>query len=190
MTKYVNLYIISTTLKGGFVKTLKLDTERIVHLFGSITNAALGEVSSKILELYKKDTKKPIFLFLHVHGGISSLAYGFYDLIKTFRIPLVTVAVGKIASSGVVLFLSGGERFIGDHTIISLQNSKADYNDNLMELNIEERVIFKKFLQQIFKTETMVKNIDGFEELLKKEIINPDECIDLLIATKYLNSLA
>lgn len=172
------------------MEKIKFDAKRSVSLFGSITNQSIGDLSTGMMKLYEEDKEKPIFLFINTSGGIASLAYGFYDTIRAFNIPLVTILFGKVSSSGLIIFLSAKSenRFITEHSLISPQKTKADYNENVAEVNIEESRIVEKFLKQILADETMIKTETKFREFIGKNSISPEECVELCIAN-YIEQL-
>lgn len=58
-----------------------------------------------------------ITLFISCPGGKNMSAIGFYDWIRTEKIPLTTVAVGRVASASLYIFLSGTKRKAMPHSL-------------------------------------------------------------------------
>lgn len=76
---------------------------------------ALAQLREEIQEAQLKGYKPPdsINLYVTSYGGIISAALIAVDLIESFPIPIHTVALGIVASAGVLLTLSGKVRYVG-----------------------------------------------------------------------------
>jgi len=58
-----------------------------------------------------------ITLFITSPGGATGIAMSFYDSIRHLLKPqLVTIGSGEVDSSGMIIFLSGGTRYVTAHT--------------------------------------------------------------------------
>jgi ATP-dependent protease ClpP protease subunit len=95
--------------------------ERSVEWIGDIEIEGYKKVVEKILELWRKDDKEPIYLHLSTPGGWLAVALAFYEKIRSiYKIPLWTIALGNVDSSGVIVFLAGQKRFITPNTTFLL----------------------------------------------------------------------
>ena len=65
----------------------------------------------------KQSPLKTLTLIINSPGGSVSAAFALIDVMKTSTIPVNTVAVGSIASCGVLLTMSGAQRIISETCI-------------------------------------------------------------------------
>jgi len=57
-------------------------------------------------------------------GGDSTCGLAIYNLIRSSSLPIQTIALGFVASAGLIIFLAGRERLIYEDTILLLHKSK------------------------------------------------------------------
>ena len=92
---------------------------------------SLIELSKTIIRLnfeekdVAKEDLKPIYLFCHSYGGDLEQAFYFCDLIKSSRIPIITIAMGVAMSAGFLIFISGQKRYAFPHSQLLIHSGFA-----------------------------------------------------------------
>src|SRR3990167_8157451 len=89
---------------------IRFNPERSVHWIGDVNDRNLARVTKTMTTLFANDAASPIFLLLKTDGGDMAAGFTFYDFVRRFKPPLVSVAIGEVASMGVVLFVSAEHR--------------------------------------------------------------------------------
>lgn len=99
-----------------------LESNHYYYLNKDIDPSTTGDVIRFILErnLMPKEKPKQIKLLVNSYGGDTAAAFALIDIMKGSKIPVHTYGLGCIASSGLLIFMSGkkGKRFISPNTSI------------------------------------------------------------------------
>lgn len=94
----------------------------IYVLMDDITNDSVRPVIEWILHEnhVRKKKYKELLLMICSDGGLLESAFALIDVMKSSRIPIKTVGLGAIASSGLLIFLAGskGRRMLTPNTSI------------------------------------------------------------------------
>ena len=86
---------------------------------------------------YKDWVREPIMLFINTNGGNTYDAYALGDIIKTSKTPVYTIALGWCMSAGLIIYLFGHKRFMGEHATL-LYHDVASYSGGKTEYLIQE----------------------------------------------------
>ena len=150
---------------------------------------ALVELAKIIIQMNieEKDveTPSPIRLFIHSYGGDIEQALFFCDLVKSSRIPIITIGMGVAMSAGFLIFLSGKKRYAFSHTSMLVHSGSAAFQGTAEQIE-EAQKNYKKQIEQMKsyilvnteideKTFNKNKNKDWYlssDELLKYGIID------------------
>lgn len=150
---------------------------------------SLIELSKTIVRLnfeekdLPKEQLKPIYIFCHSYGGDLEQAFYFCDLIKSSRIPIVTVAMGVTMSAGFLIFVSGHKRYAFPHSVLLIhsgsatlsgtaeqieeaQNNYKRQQESMKKLTLENTAIDEKLFQKNSKKDWYLSG----EELIKYSI--------------------
>ncbi len=87
-------------------------TFRWRYFLSEINNESIGNLIDQLEAHHQENSEKPVCLFVSCRGGEMSFANGFYRWVKFLGLKLVTIGMGEIASSGLLVFLAGTKRFI------------------------------------------------------------------------------
>ena len=98
---------------------VKIEGRRI-FLFGEIDEKACRKVAFSIARL--GDSDKPIELMINSDGGEIYHALGLYDIIRQSRSPIITIGVGQVMSSAVLILASGDTRYIGKNCYLMVHD--------------------------------------------------------------------
>lgn len=176
--------VIDKTNKGDYNYDLysKLLKERIIFIFGEISNDATNIIIAQLLYL-EGESDNDIYLYINSAGGSVSNGLAIFDTIKYIKPDVSTFCLGVAYSMGAFLLSSGkkGKRF-------SLPNSRIMIHQPLsgiqgqatdMKIHIKEVLKLKKKLSYIFSLNT--------NKSIKKIIMNTerDYFMSPLKALKY-----
>lgn len=159
---------------------------------------SLIELSKTIVRLnfeekdIPKEQLKPIYIFCHSYGGDLEQAFYFCDLIKSSRIPIVTVAMGVTMSAGFLIFVSGHKRYAFPHSVLLIHSGSATLSGTAEQ--IEEAQNNYKRQQESMKKFTLENTaIDEklFQKNSKKDwYLSGEELIKYNIADELITDLS
>lgn len=114
----------------------------------------LIELSKIIIQMNieEKDIEnpEPIRLMIHSYGGDLEQAQYFCDLVKSSRIPIITVAMGVAMSAGFLIFLSGNKRYAFPHSQLLVHSGSAGFQGTAEQIE-EAQKNYKKQLEDMKK---------------------------------------
>lgn len=97
---------------------------RSVQYFGVVNYATTERVIEEITDLVLEDPKEEVFLSITCAGGPTGTAMSFYDHMRyVLKPPLTTIGSGDVDSSGIIIFLSGQNRYISKNTTLLLHRA-------------------------------------------------------------------
>lgn len=124
---------------------------------------SLVELSKIIIQMNieEKDVEnpKPIRIFLHSYGGDIEQALYFCDLVKSSRIPIITIGMGVAMSAGFLIFLAGKERYAFEHTSMLVHSGSAAFQGTAEQIE-EAQKNYKKQIEQMKSYILANTNID------------------------------
>lgn len=135
--------------------------------------------------------RKRIKIYLHTDGGCIASMNAIIAAITLSKTPITTIALGKIFSAGAMIFIAAKERLLlstsrvmihkGSSGIISDVNKIIDYSKFLEKDND----LTREFILQ----NTNI-TLQKYKEVEDKDLyLFPNECIELGIATKIVDSI-
>lgn len=170
--------------------------DRLIVFGGSIDEQPISSIIASILQMFRKDTNKPIHIIINTPGGSVTDALALYDVITYLKSKNVTIYVtglGKIMSAGIFILVSGsqGHRRIGKHSSIMLHNiyetsASGDVFD--MESELTELKRLHRDVNNIISSNTKL-SVNQIEELLNKKVdlyISAEKAIEFGLADKIL----
>ena len=78
---------------------------------------------------YKNWVREPIMLFINSNGGNAYDAFALADIIKTSKTPVYTIAIGWCMSGGLLIFMAGKKRFVGENATLMFHDVASWVND-------------------------------------------------------------
>ena len=107
-------------------------------------------VHERHLDIEEKDVESPdpIRLFIHSYGGDIEQALFFCDLVKSSRIPIITIGMGVAMSAGFLIFLSGKKRYAFSHTSMLVHSGSAAFQGTAEQIE-EAQKNYKKQIEQM-----------------------------------------
>jgi ATP-dependent Clp protease protease subunit len=174
----------------------ELENDGIMCLFGRIEDATIAEPIRWILgENLRTDMqRKRLLLMINSQGGDVSSAFALIDVMRGSAIPVHTLGLGKIASAGLLVFISGE---LG-HRVLTPNTSILSHQWSWMAMGKEHELISRVAEYELI-TKRIVRHYKKCTGLSKKKVrklllppndvwLDPEEAKDLNLCDeiKYL----
>ena len=151
----------------------------IMVLMGEIDTESVKPVIEWILleNFVKKKKLKELLLMICSEGGDLSAAFALIDVMNSSRIPIKTVGLGQIASSGLLVFLSGspGRRVLTPNTTIMSHQFSWGSDGKVHELfaTMKEFELIQQRMVNLYKKAT------GLDDDVIKSVLLPPQDVYL-----------
>lgn len=134
----------------------RLLQDRIIVLFGEITDQLSASIISQLLFLASSDSEKDIYIYINSPGGSVSAGLSIYDTIQYIKPKVITIGMGLCASMGAFLLACGNERMALKHTKIMIHQPLGGTKGQASDIMImaEEIVKIKKTLNELLSLHT------------------------------------
>ena len=134
----------------------RLLQDRIIILFGEITDATSASIISQLLFLSSTDEKKDIYIYINSPGGSVTAGLSIYDTMKYIKPRVVTIGMGLCASMGAFLLSSGDKRYALENTKVMVHQPLGGAKGQATDIMIvaEEIISIKKKLNEILSKNT------------------------------------
>lgn len=150
---YLTPVVIEQTNKGerSFDIYSRLLKDRIILIFGEITDEVSASVIAQLLFLSSQDKEKDIYLYINSPGGSVSAGLSIYDTMNYISNNCITIGMGLCASMGAFLLASGNKRYALKHTKIMIHQPLGGAKGQASDIKIvaNEIIKTKKILNQI-----------------------------------------
>ena len=164
---YLTPVVIEQTNKGerSFDIYSRLLKDRIILIFGEITDEVSASVIAQLLFLSSQDKEKDIYLYINSPGGSVSAGLSIYDTMNYISNKCITIGMGLCASMGAFLLASGDTRFALKHTKIMIHQPLGGAKGQASDIKIiaNEIINTKQILNQILANITK-KDISVIEK--------------------------
>ncbi len=141
--------------KGAEALEFKMLKNRIVMVFGALTDKVAHKVISALLYLEAEDAKAPIKMYINSVGGNETEGLAVYDVMRNLTCPVHTLCVGKAHGASALLLAGGtnGERAAYANSEIMLSQIERDRTFGQasdIELETDHLLASKKRMNCIF----------------------------------------
>ncbi len=147
--------------------------------------------------LHKEFNK--VLLSISTPGGDADAAWSIHTALKHLGCEIITLANGRVFSAGIIVYLTGGERYCFDEslflfhppTVISIMDEERptyQMEEAITGQRIDEK-LFRKILENILPKATK-KDIIRLTHRHKSEFVSAKDALRLGIATHIINNIA
>lgn len=153
------------------------DTFINISLKGVVCSQTIDPIVELIINVNLNDEFKElevINLFIDTDGGDLSCAFKLIDVIRMSEVPIRTIGLGKVASAGLIIFMSGDERVFSENA--SILSHHATYNASNYSIKVSDsshQQEFKHIMSRILKTYTRYTGKD--EKYIKKHLLKEND---------------
>jgi ATP-dependent Clp protease protease subunit len=170
-----------------------IDLKRTLYFEGKITSESVKKVTEDLFSLLKQDKRAPIFLMINSSGGKGPAAFAFYDTVKLLHADITTIGIGRIASMGLILFLSGKERLVTPNTTFFTheftRSSEKGYTFKLSEIKTiikEMELSSDSYVHIVAEKSNGTLTVKDVHTMMHDErVINSHESINIGLATGF-----
>lgn len=134
----------------------RLLQDRIIILFGEITDITSASIISQLLFLAGADAEKDIYIYINSPGGSVTAGLSIYDTIQYIKPKVITIGMGLCASMGAFLLACGNERMALENTKIMIHQPLGGAKGQATDIMImaEEIIKIKKKLNELLAYHT------------------------------------
>lgn len=167
---------------------------RIVSISGPVRSEMALEVNRQLLALERKDSKKPIYLFINSPGGEITSGFSIYDTARFITPEVYTVVTGLAASMGSLIALCAPKerrlsfpnaKFLIHQPLISgvIQGSASD-----IEIHAKDIIATKRKINELYAAETG-RDLSEVEEATDRDYwMSATEARDFGLISKIISS--
>lgn len=172
--------------------TTSSDDERIIYFAGDVTETSVSQAIAELFTFAKNDSISPVYMIIETYGGSVDSMFSLYDAMKFVTCPIVTIALGKVMSAGVLILAAGdkGKRMIAPHARVMTHPAWGIMAGNIFEIKHELKEMERQEQQWI----SAMANETGLSQTKLIELnsrqydqyLTPEECIELGICDSLL----
>lgn len=172
--------------------TTTADDDRIIYFTGDVSETSVSQAIAAIFAMSKREPSKPIYLVIETYGGSVDSMFSLYDAIKFVPSPIITIAMGKVMSAGVLILAAGqkGMRQIAPHARVMTHPAWGYMTGNVFELKNELKEMERQEAQWIkamaIETGLSFEELQELNERRDDQYLTPEECIELGICDELL----
>lgn len=172
-----------------------LFSNREIFLTNEINAETSNELIKQLMVLEKLDSKREITLYINSPGGEVNSGLAVYDFIQLMRSPIKTVCIGTAASMAAILFLSGKNREMLEHTRLMVHDPAYSGIDmtgkkpHELQQYVDKLRMTQKIIADIIAQKTGKTLEEVFEKTRDDSYFNAEEAIEYGLATGIVQSI-
>jgi ATP-dependent Clp protease protease subunit len=168
---------------------------QFIGIYDTIDDRSARETVASLLSLLQMskeilpeegDSLPPIEFIVSTHGGVAVEMFAIYDVMRLVReqIPLHTLGIGKIMSSGLLLIAAGtkGERRIGKNTRLMFHDVLSTVDGHLHEIQTsinETKAIKNAYIECLAdETDLSLKQLKSLINKRKNIYFSAEEAVE------------
>lgn len=159
-------------LERNLFLTGDIDQQLCVAITKEITRINISDLEAEkyITSIGGTYTPKPINLFIESYGGEVYPTLGLFDVIRSSKAPVHTIALGSAMSCGLILLVAGKERYCTEHSTILVHSIFSGSMGKIEDIaeNMIENERTQKMLDDIVTSSTII-NQDKLNSVRKKK---------------------
>lgn len=162
---------------------------RNIILYNDVTEKSAKEAIERLKELEFENPLQPIDFYVSSYGGNIHDFLAIYDIIRTLKCPVNTIALGKATSAGAMLLMVGtGERIAYKNARIMIHELSAGNMGQLTDMNIYHKELqnVQEILSYIISEHTG-QDIEKIKKDLERDLwMSAYEALDYGIVDKVI----
>ena len=169
----------------------QLFSKGIIYFTGDITSESMQNLSEKLLVLNEdKNFEGVIKLYINSLGGDLNACFGTIEIIKRLRLKIITIGIGAVCSSGLLLFMAGHYRVLTKNTTIlshAYYWGKEGKHHELKAARKREDLLYKRLINYYYEQTKLPKKL--IEKKLLPEIdvyLTPNEALKYNLTHKII----
>jgi len=186
LTQQKNLYVPIVVEQSGrgeraydiYSRLLK---ERIICVFGAISDEMSSVIVAQMLFLQSEDSHKPVHMYINSPGGVVTSGLAIYDTMQIISCPVHTWCLGQAASMGSLLLTGGtaGQRraLPNSRVMVHQPHGGARGQASDIQIQAEEIVKLKRQLYNLYVNHTSM-SYEEIERMMDRDkFLSPQEAV-------------
>jgi ATP-dependent protease ClpP protease subunit len=187
--------VFSTLLPQQLTKKeAHFSPEQTIEYFGTVNYATNDRVLGMIREKYSGFPKGELCLIVTSTGGPTGTAMSFYDTIRSvWGLDITTIGSGDVDSSGILIFLSGKNRYVTKHTTLLLhlagrifEPGKRFTREEIEAMTTEDRIKDEQYASVIAEHAVGLSLNDVLQMMKNNTILIPSDLVRYGLAKAIL----
>lgn len=190
------------TLTNSHPESLNLFSElwrpnlkRSLEWFGGVTHDNLEKTLTRIKHLMVDNQSEEIQLLVNSYGGATGIGMTFHDTIKSVLKPnLTTIGAGDVDSSGIIVFLTGGKRYLTRNTTLLFHLAGRNFGTEKRFSTLDMENILKEDKVKDYQYACVVSDAtsgkyspeDILDLMTRNTVLTPEEAVNMGLAHKVL----
>ncbi|MES2436732.1 MAG: ATP-dependent Clp protease proteolytic subunit [Patescibacteria group bacterium] len=168
---------------------------RTIQWIGGVSGGILADMIERIQNLVIDNPTEPINLVVTSHGGPTGIGMSFYDSMRSVYKPVLnTIGSGDVDSSGIIIFLTGKNRFITPNTTLLLHLAGRTFDMPKRMTTPEMESIVKEDKLKDFQYASVIADQSNgkltvqkvLELMANNTVLTPSDAVELGIAHAIL----
>lgn len=169
----------------------RLLKDRIIMLNEEITDQTAASITSQLMFLNMENNQKPITMYINSPGGSVSAGFAIYDTMKNIEAPVVTIAIGMVASMAAFLLSAGdkGMRYAMPNSTVMIHQPLGGTQGQATDIEIHARRILK-IREKMYEIMSSVSNrdVNFFKKACERDnYLEPEEALEIGLIDKVLS---
>ena len=169
----------------------RLLKDRIIMLNEEITDQTAASITSQLMFLNMENNQKPITMYINSPGGSVSAGFAIYDTMKNIEAPVVTIAIGMVASMAAFLLSAGdkGMRYAMPNSTVMIHQPLGGTQGQATDIEIHTRRILK-IREKMYEIMSSVSNrdVNFFKKACERDnYLEPEEALEIGLIDKVLS---
>ena len=173
--------------------------KRNLFLYKEIDAETVGNITEEILSINDYDdvqesqlleyNRAPIYLYINSPGGVCYDGFALMDIMQTSRTPIITVAIGKCMSMGLLIFLMGHQRYAAKNVTFMYHSVAGHIADKIagMRQEINELPRVNDVCSNLITQKTKIKKakLQGYIDSKSDWYFNASDAITMGVAQSF-----
>lgn len=165
--------------------TLAIAPELVLEYWGPVRQTTNEKVFAEVKRRLSLGVQEEFYLLVTCTGGPSGLAMSFYDALrKVLKPQLITVGMGDVDSSGIIIFLSGVKRYVTPNTTLLLHPAGRRFSGSerftaseIEAMAREDRLKDRQYASILAENSPVLETEDVLAMMRNNTVLTPEELV-------------